>query len=241
MKKLKERHEIEEKFKWKLEDIYADDDAFELDFEKTKKLCFDMERMQDKVADAVTLNNCLELYEDIYCLVDNLFSYSKMRMDEDNSNSKFQVLFGRARELAVKADAAAAFIEPMVLQFPEKIIKDPILKKYDIFLGEILRKKEHTLSAPEEKILAKSTEATGAAQEIFSMFNSYKTLNFFSCVFIDCYIFCLIALPISEFCILKKGIVSFVPGIPVICLIKNTGNLTENQSSNFRNILIDYG
>ncbi|MDX1357719.1 MAG: oligoendopeptidase F, partial [Clostridia bacterium] len=40
------------------------------------------------------------------------------------------------------------------------------------FINEILRKKAHTLSAPEEKILAMSAEATGASQEIFSMFNN---------------------------------------------------------------------
>ena len=172
MKKLPKRNEIEEKYKWKLEDIYADDTAFETDYAKTGDLVRKMEGMQDGIADSKSLLKCLELYEDMFCLVDNLFSYSRMRMDEDNANSKYQVMFGRARELAVKAGASAAFIEPLVLALPEEVVTGPELAKYKIFINEILRKKAHTLSAPEEKILAMSAEATGASQEIFSMFNN---------------------------------------------------------------------
>lgn len=172
MNKLPERNEIEEKYKWKLEDIYADEVSIEADFLKTEALCDDIQAMQDNISDAEDLKKCLNIYEDMYCLVDNLFSYSRMRMDEDNSKSKSQILLGRARELAVKADSAAAFLEPQVLQLPDEIVKDPILEKYFKYLNEILRKKGHTLSAPEEKILAMSAEATGASQEIFSMFNN---------------------------------------------------------------------
>lgn len=172
MNKLPERNEIEEKYKWKLEDIYADEESVEADFLKTEALCEDIQAMQDNISNAEDLVKCLTIYENMYCLVDNLFSYSRMRMDEDNSNSKSQILFGRANELSVKADSAAAFIEPQILKLPEKVVKNPVLEKYFKYLNEILRKKEHTLSAPEEKILAMSAEATGASQEIFSMFNN---------------------------------------------------------------------
>ncbi|MDX1357845.1 MAG: oligoendopeptidase F, partial [Clostridia bacterium] len=130
MKKLPKRNEIEEKYKWKLEDIYADDSAFETDYAKTGDLVRKMEGMQDGIADSKSLLKCLELYEDMFCLVDNLFSYSRMRMDEDNANSKYQVMFGRARELAVKAGASAAFIEPLVLALPEEVVTGPELAKY---------------------------------------------------------------------------------------------------------------
>jgi len=172
MNKLPKRNEIDEKYKWKLEDIYSNDESYEADFSKTEKLCKDMQAMQSGISDAESLKKCLGLYEDMYCLVDNLFSYSRMRMDEDNSNSRYQVLLGRARELATKADASAAFIEPLILQLSEEVINSKVLEKYRIYLSEVLRRKKHTLSAPEEKILAQSTEATGASQEIFSMFNN---------------------------------------------------------------------
>lgn len=172
MSKLPKRNEIEEKYKWKLEDIYISDEVYEADFIKTENLCKDMQKLQNVISDAESLKNCLGLYEDMYCLVDNLFSYSRMRMDENNSNAKYQVLLGRARELATKADASSAFIEPLILQLPEDIINSKVLQKYRIYLNEVLRRKKHTLSAPEEKILAKSAEATGASQEIFSMFNN---------------------------------------------------------------------
>ncbi|MBN1623030.1 MAG: oligoendopeptidase F, partial [Clostridia bacterium] len=111
----------------------------------------------------------LILYEEAHCLLDNVFSYSRMKMDEDNAESKYQVLFSRASELAVKVESAASYIEPLILSLPEKVVTDNVLGKYDKFIKEILRKKKHTLSVAEEKLLAMSSDATGAAHSIYSM------------------------------------------------------------------------
>ncbi|HPQ46737.1 MAG TPA: oligoendopeptidase F [Clostridia bacterium] len=169
MNKLLNRNEIEEKYKWKLEDIYASDEAYEADFAKVSKMAKDLGAMSETISEAGGLLGCLELYEETGCLLDNLFSYSRMRMDEDNALSKYQVLFSRASELAVMVESAASYIEPLILALPEDVVRDEKLSKYDKFISEILRKKSHTLSAREEKLLAMSAEATGAAGRIYSM------------------------------------------------------------------------
>ncbi len=172
MNKLPERHEIDDKYKWRLEDIYETEEAFEKDFEKAGVLCGSIAGMQGRLGDEGALLKCLKSYEEASCLVENLFTYAKMRMDEDNSNSHYQVLFSRARELAVKAGAAASYMEPEILALPEETVDDSRLGKYRKFLDEILRKKKHTLSVKEEKLLAKSAEVASASGEIFSMFNN---------------------------------------------------------------------
>lgn len=172
MNKLPKRSGIEEKYKWKLEDIYSSDEAYEADFEKVGDMATKISAMHDIICDAGTLLNCLTLYEEAYCLLDNLFSYARMRMDEDNAQSKYQVLFSRASELAVKAESAASYIEPLILLLPEAVVTNKILGKYEKFIKEILRKKKHTLSVAEEKLLAMSAEATGGAGRIYSMFTN---------------------------------------------------------------------
>lgn len=169
MNKLPNRNEVEEKYKWKLEDIYASDETYEADFEKVADMAVKVSAMHDIICDAGTLLDCLILYEEAHCLLDNVFSYSRMKMDEDNAESKYQVLFSRASELAVKVESAASYIEPLILSLPEKVVTDNVLGKYDKFIKEILRKKKHTLSVAEEKLLAMSSDATGAAHSIYSM------------------------------------------------------------------------
>lgn len=172
MSKLPKRSEIEEKYKWSLEDIYSSDDAYEADFSKTNEMADKMAAMHESITDAGALLQCLDLYEETSCLLDNLYSYSRMRMDEDNAESKYQVLFSRAGELAVKVESSASYIEPVILSLPESVVSDEKLSKYFKFIKEILRKKKHTLSAKEEKLLAMSAEATDASQRIYSMFTN---------------------------------------------------------------------
>lgn len=172
MKKLPERHEIEEKYKWKLEDIYLNDELFEEDFKKAGELSAGISDMQGRLNEDGKLLACLEAYEEASALIENLFTYAKMRMDEDNSNSRYQVLFERARNLSVKAAAASSFLEPEILSLDEGKLFLPELGKYRKFLDEIIRKKKHTLSAKEEKLLAKSADVASAPGQIFSMFNN---------------------------------------------------------------------
>ena len=47
------------------------------------------------------------------------------------------------------------------------------LEKYRILITRILKRKEHTLSAKEEEILAKTFEISSAPEDIFSLFNTY--------------------------------------------------------------------
>jgi oligoendopeptidase F len=171
--KLPERKEIEEKYKWKLEDIYENDEAFEKDYKKASDLCGIMSNYKDRISsDPKVLKECLDKYEEMACLGDNLYSYSRMRMDEDNSSSKYQVLTGRTHELMVKADTSTSFIEPAIAGMSEEFLADPVLAKYGKFINDIVRKKKHTLSDKEERILAMSQEATGGPDDIFSMFNN---------------------------------------------------------------------
>ncbi|MFO7637544.1 MAG: oligoendopeptidase F [Clostridia bacterium] len=173
MNSLPERNQIEEKYKWKLEDLYSGDEAFEEDFIKCETLVGEVDFLKDKMtSDAVILKQGLDLLEEIMCLADNLYSYAKMRMDEDNANSKYQVLTARAYQLMVKADTATSFIEPALTVTDESILNDAKLSKYDKYIHNVIRKKAHTLSDKEERLLAMSGDATNAADDIFSMFNN---------------------------------------------------------------------
>lgn len=170
MNTLPERSEVDGKFRWKLEDLYAGDKEFEEDFRRCEEQIRDMDHYKDTVIqDAGTLLACLDLCERVLCLADNVFTYAKMRMDENNTEPKYQVLTARAHRLLVMADTATSFLRPAVARAEETVLADAALSKYRKFIQDIVRRKAHTLGDQEERILAMSGEATSGPDEIFSM------------------------------------------------------------------------
>jgi len=175
---LPARDEIDEKYKWKIEDIYAKDEDWEEDFKEVKALKERVAAYRGRLSESgKTLLECLKLYEDLMRKNDKIFVYAKMKRDEDNSNSRYQSMTDRAMALSTEAYAAVSFIVPEILAMDEGRLKEFIestgeLKTYKHFFDEALRQKEHILSEREEEILALSSEIAHAPSDIFTMFNN---------------------------------------------------------------------
>jgi oligoendopeptidase F len=176
--KAQKREEIDPRYKWKLEDIYRQEEDWEQDFEQLKEQTKEIESCKDSLGEsAAGLLNTLRLLETIERRLENLFVYAKMRKDEDNTNPHYQTLFDRAQGLMVQVQSATSFVVPGIIAIPEDRLRDYIseeseLELYKKFFDELLRQKEHILSPAEEKILAMSADLSIAPRNIFSMFNN---------------------------------------------------------------------
>ena len=88
------RDEIEERFKWNLQDIYKDDAAWESDYEQMKAMLVEAAQLQGTLGQSgAQLLNGLRQIEAIDRLGDKLVVYAKMRRDEDNTDSRYQALY----------------------------------------------------------------------------------------------------------------------------------------------------
>ena len=106
---LPARDEIDEKYKWKIEDIYAKDEDWEEDFKEVKALKERVAAYRGRLSESgKTLLECLKLYEDLMRKNDKIFVYAKMKRDEDNSNSRYQSMTDRAMALSTEAYAAVS-------------------------------------------------------------------------------------------------------------------------------------
>lgn len=174
----KKRSEIDERYKWKLEDIYADEGLWEQDYNKVKTLTAEIEKMQGILADsAEQLLSVLRLSDELERKAEKIYVYSRMRRDEDNANSHYQALFDRAESLSIQAGSATAFMVPEILTIPEEKIwaymnEISDLNLYRHFFEELLRQKEHILSAQEERLLAMTADLSLASKNIFGMVNN---------------------------------------------------------------------
>ncbi len=175
---LPAREEIEAKYKWKLEEIYASDTQWEDDFMQVKRLSSEMIAYKGKIAgDMQILLKCLKLSDDMLSLNDKLFVYARMKRDENNAEPKYQALTDRAMALSTEVYASVSFIVPEILSIDESILIKSIdevegLSLYKHYINELLRQKPHILSEKEEELLALSAEMGQAPSDIFTMFNN---------------------------------------------------------------------
>lgn len=176
--RLPKRDEVDALYKWKLEDIYMNDEAWEADFKKVRELNEEVSKFKDTLAESPQrLIDCLKFCDKMLSLNDKIFVYARMRRDEDNSNSKYQALTDRAMALSTEAYAAVSFIVPEIISIPEETLQYCMetlegLKIYKQYLAEILRQKKHILSKNEEQLLALASEIAHAPADIFTMFNN---------------------------------------------------------------------
>lgn len=177
MEKLPIRSEIDDKYKWQLEDIYSDNSLWEEDYKDLS------EKADDFTEYAGRLNESGELLLEAFKAssyinqkLEKLYVYAHMRRDENNADSVYQDMLMRIEFLAAEISAKLSFFEPELTGISEEILIGyiktiPGMDLYKFVIEEHLRQKEHVLSEKEERLLAMASEALGTADEVFSMFN----------------------------------------------------------------------
>ena len=119
-KKLPQRDDIEDNFKWNLADIYATEEAWHADFSKAKEMQKTAATFAGKLAESpATLYACLKTRSDLGLICSSLYQYAHLNRDLDNRQSKYQAMSERAAILNSEASAAFSFIEPELLQIDE--------------------------------------------------------------------------------------------------------------------------
>lgn len=168
------RDQIEERFKWNLKDIYATNADWERDFEAAKAQSEAFARFAGRLGEGrEVVLEALNAYFGMYLRMMRLYGYASMSCNGDNGDPTYQALQDRAATLYVQLSAGSAFLSPELLALPEQTLldyaADPAFADYDVFLKELLRQKEHTLSAEMERLLAASQDMAGGVSNVYDM------------------------------------------------------------------------
>lgn len=176
-KRLRQRSEIEEKYKWNISDMYADEEIWESDFNEALKMADDFAQYAGKLGEsAETMLAALCARDAVWQKAERVYVYAHMKGDEDNRVSRYQELSQKAMSMMSQISAKTAFFTPELMELPEGTIEGFLeendeLKLYNYTLLDLLRQKEHILSQQEEALIAQFGEVTGAPKQIFSMIN----------------------------------------------------------------------
>lgn len=176
MSQLPKRSETAPEYRWKLEDIFANQAAWDKEYAEAKELLKAAAAFQGKLSDAAQLKKCFELEDDLGYHVERLYVYANMKHHEDTAEPGFQALSEKSQKLSVEAGESLSFLTPEVLALPaetlEAFIADEQLLPYRQTLEEMKRQKAHILSKSEESLLAQVGNISSSPQTIFSMLNN---------------------------------------------------------------------
>lgn len=178
VKKLPARSEIKKEDTWRLEDIFETDQAWEQEFAEIKAALPKLAEFKGKLGNsAEELYEALTYQDKVMERLGKLYTYAHMRYDQDTTNSTYQALNDRARNLYTQAASLSSYIVPELLAVDEAKIKQFInekkeLKLYEHALDEINRQRPHVLSAEQEELLAQASEVLGSSSNTFGMLNN---------------------------------------------------------------------
>ena len=174
----RERSDIPTEYKWKLEDLYKSEQAWNEAKERAVSQFDEVEKFKGKLADsAAELLACLEFNSKLSKEFGRLYSYASMKSDEDTRNSKNLAMEQELQQLMTNYSSKASFITPEIVRMDKATIdsfieQEPGLKIYKMTLYDILRTKAHTLSEKEEKILAEAGLMSDSPSTIYNVFSN---------------------------------------------------------------------
>lgn len=176
MNHVPKRSESAPESRWKLEDLFESQAAWDKEFSEAKALIKKVAAYQGKLADVAQLKACFELEDELSLHVERLYVYANMKHHEDTAEPTYQALSDKSKKLSVETGEALSFITPEVLSLSdnelEAIIADESVAKFRHTLEEMRRQKAHVLSKNEEALLAQVGNVSSAPGTIFGMLNN---------------------------------------------------------------------
>lgn len=172
--KLPKRSEVETSLTWKIEDIFASEVEWEKALNEAVFLADEIVKFTNKVMESAgNLYQVLETYEKCRLKLHLVNGYAFKMRDVDTTSTSSQTIYAKAMSTEVSVSEKLAFLEPEIIVASDEIVEKfynekPELIKYKIFIAEIRRGKEHSLSPELEKLLAGTNELAELPYEGFA-------------------------------------------------------------------------
>ena len=179
-----DRENASEVYRWDLSRIYSSLDSFRKDMDEVNSKILEFTKYEGITYDENSLYDVINLALDVNRKLDKLESYVSLLCDEDTRINEHQALSQEVANLYSKYVKTSYFVSPSILKMDYSEVEDfykknEKLKEYEIYLQEMFRYKEHTLSNNEEKLLANLSKAFG------NNYDTYELLKDSDLVFPD--------------------------------------------------------
>lgn len=171
----KTRDEIETKYTWDLTLIYKTDAYFEKDYERVSKEINDITRYKGiLVKSASNLLGYLKLSNELERKLYKLYYYANLKNDQDTTNTKYQAMLGKVKNLLTKFEELDAYAQPELMSIDYSLIEkyyeeEKELKEYEFVLSNLFRFKKHILSKEVEEVLSSLSNSLNNSSETYEL------------------------------------------------------------------------
>jgi oligoendopeptidase F len=172
----RDRSKIPDQYKWNLADIYPSDAVWKEAKQKLVDALPAITKYQTKLgSSAQQLLGCLELARNLGKEYARLIVYASLSLDQDTRTQLYLGMQQEMSQLGAEIGAKTAFIEPEILKIKPATIKAFLKKEKKLeihrhYLDDILRRKTHTGTEGEEKIIADAGLMSDAPENIYTIF-----------------------------------------------------------------------
>jgi oligoendopeptidase F len=158
---------------WDLTPLYADSEAWTRDFELLQREYAHLGGFSGALGQsAAKLAEALEAFKGVNLRIERLAHYASLKTSEDGSHAGSLAREAQFENLMTRVGEVTAYFEPEIQALDDAtfalFIASPELSEWRVPLLKIRRLKPHTLSAPEERLLALGQVALRGTQEAFS-------------------------------------------------------------------------
>lgn len=174
----RDRSKVAEEDTWRLEDLYESEDLWQASKKKAVKESDSVLQYKGKLAtSADALLSCLNLNSELNQEFARLYTYASMKSDLDTRVAHHMGMKQEMAQIGTNFSSKTSFIEPELVMMDKGDIdrftlEMPDLEVYRFYLHDLQRRKEHKLSAKEEKIIAEAGLMAGAPGNIYSIFSN---------------------------------------------------------------------
>lgn len=171
---MKDRKDIEEKYKLNTKELFESKEAFLKEIETLYKEIQKITKFERHLLESAdTLYEALKLSENLEKRIERVFVYAHMINDFDLSDALGNEYYGKAFKLVQELGVLTSYMTPELLEKEYSVVEQCIkekkeLKTYENLLKEIYRTKEHILSKKEESILSQFGELANAPEDAYS-------------------------------------------------------------------------
>jgi oligoendopeptidase F len=172
-----ERNEVADRYKWDLSTLFGDEAAWVAAKDSLRQEIPKLASWQGRLGESpATLLAAMTEWETTYRKLEGVYVFAMARSDEDTREARNQQMRQQADQVYSELQTATAYMRPELLAVGKATIdrflaEEPRLAQYRMFLDDILRAAPHTLSPPEEKIVARAgllAQAPGAVHSMFT-------------------------------------------------------------------------
>lgn len=163
----------QEKTSWDFSRVYADNEAYEKDYQKLQKMIEELAGFDGKLNSENALLEFFKKSEVAEDILAKIYTYSSMKYDQNQKSSDGQKLHGRALDIYMKYIQCTSFTSSQILANGSAQLLDwakkEEFKDYAYTIRRLVSNQDHIKSELEEKIMANYSPVINNFSDLYDM------------------------------------------------------------------------